>query len=169
MIADDGYTISVRKKSSYKIYREAQINYFFKTTHQILRGNHGFDNKIPSMRTIFLGKQKVDINFLFSDYYALQARGPNFKKNKTISPFVNVDIYPLICRLIGIKEKPNNGSIDSFKDAIVSIETNTTASSTTLISNTTSDGFEFKFNYFLITFILFAFNMLNDLKVLSFY
>ena len=45
------------------------------------------------------------------------ARGPNIRTNYTTTPFSTVDIYPLVCRLLGIEPAPNNGSrsnTDSF-------------------------------------------------------
>jgi len=39
--------------------------------------------------------------------------GPSFKKNFTIKSFNNVDIYPLMCYLLGIEPSANNGSLDN--------------------------------------------------------
>ena len=39
------------------------------------------------------------------------AMGPDFKKNFTVRSFNSVDIYPLMCQLLGIKPAPNNGSL----------------------------------------------------------
>ena len=38
------------------------------------------------------------------------AMGPNFKPGASVETFNNVDIYPLMCRLLGIPAAPNNGS-----------------------------------------------------------
>ncbi|MFN2440594.1 MAG: ectonucleotide pyrophosphatase/phosphodiesterase [Chitinophagaceae bacterium] len=48
-------------------------------------GAHGFD---PSMKE------------MHASFYAW---GPQFKKGKTISSFENVHIYPMVCRLLGLK------------------------------------------------------------------
>ncbi|WAR07736.1 ENPP4-like protein [Mya arenaria] len=57
-------------------------------------GGHGYDPKYPDMSPIFL------------------AFGPAFKKGyKTDSPFPNLDIYPLMCHLLGVPPAPNNGSL----------------------------------------------------------
>ncbi|XP_046360522.2 ectonucleotide pyrophosphatase/phosphodiesterase family member 5-like [Haliotis rufescens] len=59
-----------------------------------LKGTHGFDNRLMTMKPIFL------------------ARGPNFKTNFKSDPIQNVDIYPLVCKLLNIEPAPNNGSLD---------------------------------------------------------
>lgn len=58
-------------------------------------GKHGFDPyKVPQMKASFL------------------AWGPAFKKGKTIKPFVNVNVYPLIAKILGLKiEHPIDGDI----------------------------------------------------------
>lgn len=49
-------------------------------------GAHGFDPaKVPDMRTIFY------------------AWGPAFKKGKTVPPFENVEVYPIVARLLGLQ------------------------------------------------------------------
>ena len=40
------------------------------------------------------------------------ARGPAFKVGHKFDHINMVDIYPLICHLLGIKPAPNNGSLD---------------------------------------------------------
>jgi predicted AlkP superfamily pyrophosphatase or phosphodiesterase len=45
--------------------------------------------------------------------------GPSFKKNFTIKSFNNVDIYPLMCYLLGIEPSANNGSLDNVLDMII--------------------------------------------------
>jgi hypothetical protein len=54
-------------------------------------------------------------------------------KNKKINGFNNVDVYPLFCSLLQIKCNPNNGTIESFADAIV--ETPEKSTTTTVVSN----------------------------------
>lgn len=57
------------------------------------KGNHGYSNRIPSMYPFFI------------------ARGPSFREGYLSEPFRNVDIYPLICDILGIQPAPNNGSL----------------------------------------------------------
>ncbi|KAL5014928.1 hypothetical protein ScPMuIL_009198 [Solemya velum] len=65
------------------------------------RGGHGYDNALSSMKPIFL------------------ARGPNIKPNYEISPFLTVDIYPLVCELLNLNPAPNNGSLARTRDMLV--------------------------------------------------
>lgn len=64
------------------------------------RGSHGYDPALPSMRALFL------------------ARGPAFRAGTTLPPFDNVDVYPLLARLIGIREAPNDGDIAPLLPAL---------------------------------------------------
>ncbi|KRB06636.1 ectonucleotide pyrophosphatase/phosphodiesterase [Lysobacter sp. Root690] len=64
------------------------------------RGSHGFDPALPSMRAIFV------------------ARGPAFKRGATIPAFDNVDVYPLLARLIGIRPARNDGDIAPLLPAL---------------------------------------------------
>jgi predicted AlkP superfamily pyrophosphatase or phosphodiesterase len=56
-------------------------------------GRHGYDNALPSMRTIFI------------------ARGPAFRSGARIPEFNNVDVYPLLARVLGVTPAPNDGSL----------------------------------------------------------
>ena len=46
------------------------------------------------------------------------AYGPSFKKGFVSEPINSVDIYPLMCHLLGIKPAPNNGSFDNVKQML---------------------------------------------------
>ena len=48
-------------------------------------------------------------------YSVFFAHGPAFQKGLKVSPFNTVDLYPLMCKLLGIKPKPNNGSLENVK------------------------------------------------------
>lgn len=56
-----------------------------------LRATHGFDPALPSMGATFI------------------ASGPAFKRGVTIPPFDNVEIYPLLCSILGLKPAANDG------------------------------------------------------------
>ncbi len=56
------------------------------------RGAHGYDPAERDMHGIFV------------------AAGPSFKKGITTPPLDNVDVYPLLARLIGISPAPNDGN-----------------------------------------------------------
>ena len=48
-------------------------------------------------------------------YSIFYARGPAFREGEVVSPFNTVDLYPLMCKLLGIDPRPNNGSIENIK------------------------------------------------------
>jgi len=51
----------------------------------------------------------------YSDVHALfRAVGPDFKHIK-FHHFANVNVYSLICHLLGIKESKNDGNIDNIR------------------------------------------------------
>ncbi|XP_070556761.1 ectonucleotide pyrophosphatase/phosphodiesterase family member 5-like isoform X2 [Ptychodera flava] len=58
-----------------------------------IEGGHGYDNRYKSMHPFFI------------------AHGPAIKRNFTLEQFNNVDIYPLICKIMEIEAAPNNGSL----------------------------------------------------------
>lgn len=62
-----------------------------------VRGNHGWPPQ----------KSKT--------YSILYAQGPAFKVGYEIEPFSILDLYPLMCDLLGIEPRPNNGSMDIVK------------------------------------------------------
>ena len=64
------------------------------------RGSHGYDPALPSMRALFV------------------ARGPAFRRGAEIAAFDNVDVYPLLARLLGIAPAPNDGDIAPLLPAL---------------------------------------------------
>ncbi|CAL9698787.1 unnamed protein product [Knipowitschia caucasica] len=56
-------------------------------------GDHGYDSSLPSMHPF------------------LAAVGPSFRQGYRLSSIQSVDVYPLMCRLLGIEGRPNNGSL----------------------------------------------------------
>ncbi|KAM6967948.1 autotaxin [Aplochiton taeniatus] len=59
-------------------------------------GDHGYDNKITSMQTVFL------------------AYGPMFKYKTKVPAFENIELYNVMCDLLGLKPVPNNGTHGSL-------------------------------------------------------
>ncbi|HEY4582909.1 MAG TPA: ectonucleotide pyrophosphatase/phosphodiesterase [Lysobacter sp.] len=55
------------------------------------RGSHGYDPALPSMRALFV------------------ADGPSFRDGAVVPAFDNVDVYPLLARLLGVTAQPNDG------------------------------------------------------------
>ncbi|KAG8441663.1 hypothetical protein GDO86_010737 [Hymenochirus boettgeri] len=60
------------------------------------QGDHGYDNKINSMQTVFVG------------------HGPSFKYRTKVPPFENIELYNVMCDLLGLKPAPNNGTHGSL-------------------------------------------------------
>ncbi len=56
-------------------------------------GNHGWDDQAPDMQALFI------------------ANGPAFVKSAKPAPgFTNVDVYPMLARLIGVTPRPSDGN-----------------------------------------------------------
>ena len=54
-------------------------------------GNHGYDPKLRSMHGLFV------------------ASGPQFKSGLVVPPFLNIHVYELICKVLGLRAAPNDG------------------------------------------------------------
>lgn len=65
-------------------------------------GTHGYDNQNKDMHAIF---------------YAF---GPAFKKNYVHPVFNNIDIYPLICEILGIEPAPVDGELEHVINMLTS-------------------------------------------------
>ena len=65
-----------------------------------LLGNHGYDPVEPTMAAIFL------------------AHGPAFRAGAVVPAFDNVDVYPLLARLMGLHPLANDGSLTPLKPAL---------------------------------------------------
>ncbi|MEI8326005.1 MAG: ectonucleotide pyrophosphatase/phosphodiesterase [Betaproteobacteria bacterium] len=79
----------------------AEIEWSFATRESLLRnppggGAHGFDPADPQMAALFI------------------ATGPAFQPGVQLASFPNVDVYPLLARLLGIRPQPNQGRIETF-------------------------------------------------------
>eukprot|EP00076_Gallus_gallus_P027686 XP_015151082.1 ectonucleotide pyrophosphatase/phosphodiesterase family member 7 [Gallus gallus] len=61
---------------------------------QFNTGEHGFDNEAMNMKTIF------------------RAVGPAFKQGLLVEPFESVNVYALLCELLGIAPEPHDGSLE---------------------------------------------------------
>ncbi len=66
----------------------------------INRATHGFDNQLPSMQGLFV------------------AAGPDFLANTQMGVVDAVDIYSLLCHLLGIKPAPHQGDFSVFKHVL---------------------------------------------------
>lgn len=75
-------------------------DFFNSNPNSYMGGAHGYDPKYESMRGIFL------------------AKGPSFKTNVQIAPFKNLDLYELMCKVLGITPAPNDGSSDRLGEML---------------------------------------------------
>ncbi len=64
------------------------------------RGAHGYDPAAPEMAALFI------------------AEGPAFRRGVTLPGFDNVDVYPLLARLIGVKPEANDGRLADIAPAL---------------------------------------------------
>ncbi|GGD37400.1 ectonucleotide pyrophosphatase/phosphodiesterase [Pseudoxanthomonas indica] len=67
-------------------------------------GAHGYDPALPSMRAIFM------------------ASGPAFRTRVRVPAFDNVDVYPLLARLLGIPAAANDGKPETLGGIIATPE-----------------------------------------------
>lgn len=65
-----------------------------------LWGDHGYDITDPKMGALFV------------------AEGPAFKQDEKIAEFPNVDVYPMLTKLLGITAQPNDGDGTLLKAAL---------------------------------------------------
>ncbi|HSX60609.1 MAG TPA: ectonucleotide pyrophosphatase/phosphodiesterase [Tahibacter sp.] len=61
------------------------------------RGEHGYDNALPDMGALFV------------------ANGPAFRRGARVPAFDNVDVYPLLARLLGIAPARNDGNPQTMR------------------------------------------------------
>ncbi|MFN2502392.1 MAG: ectonucleotide pyrophosphatase/phosphodiesterase [Pyrinomonadaceae bacterium] len=65
-----------------------------------MKGAHGYDNQLTSMRAIFL------------------AHGRAFKKHKLAQPILNVDVYELMCKILRLKPAKNDGDLRRIREIL---------------------------------------------------
>lgn len=66
--------------------------------HPDVKGEHGYDpSQMKSMRAIF---------------YAV---GPDIRPGARVAPFENVDVYPLVAKILGLKIGPIDGHLESLQ------------------------------------------------------
>jgi predicted AlkP superfamily pyrophosphatase or phosphodiesterase len=89
VLADEGWTIFSRER--YRAPARATNG------EVIYRGTHGYDNRLESMRAIFI------------------AHGPAFKQPQVVEPFENVDVYNVMAEILGLKPANNDGGYATAK------------------------------------------------------
>ena len=83
---DPGWDALWPKKYEYRLQQQAGHT----------RGSHGYDPDLPEMRATFI------------------ASGPSFRPGTRLPVFDNVDVYPLLMRLLGLPPQPNDGDARTF-------------------------------------------------------
>ena len=83
----------------------AEVGWSIPTREEIkqfppLRGNHGYDPSAPEMAALFL------------------AHGPAFRAGVTLPVFPNVDVYPMLAKVMGVKPLKNDGRLSALKPAL---------------------------------------------------
>ncbi|MDH3492968.1 MAG: ectonucleotide pyrophosphatase/phosphodiesterase [Acidobacteriota bacterium] len=63
-------------------------------------GSHGYDNQLESMRALFIG------------------HGPAFKNGYVSEPFRNVEVYNLMCAILGLTPASNDGDLNNIKQIL---------------------------------------------------
>ncbi len=66
-----------------------------------IRGEHGYDNQLASMRAFFI------------------AHGEAVKKGKVVAPFENVQVYNIMAQILGLEPVPNDGNFATAKAVLV--------------------------------------------------
>ncbi len=61
------------------------------------RGAHGYDNRYQEMQATFI------------------AHGPAFKRGFVAEPFENVNVYELMCKILGLKPAKNDGKLENVR------------------------------------------------------
>jgi len=87
-VADLGWQLSTRE--SYDAERRS-------IDARVIRGDHGFDNIHRDMQGVFIGS------------------GSSFKQNVVAEPFENIEIYNLMCKILGLTPAKNDGDINRVK------------------------------------------------------
>lgn len=83
-VADIGWTLTTK---------ERQTALEKRTDFPRVRGAHGFDIKHQEMQAIFI------------------ARGAAFKRGLIVEPFGNIEVYNVMCRILGLNPAPNSGDL----------------------------------------------------------
>ena len=83
-------------------YCLAEVDWLIEAEHSTrpgMKGEHGYDPAAPEMAALFI------------------AHGPSFRHGVTLPSFDNVDIYPLLAAVIGVKPEKNDGKLADLAPA----------------------------------------------------
>jgi predicted AlkP superfamily pyrophosphatase or phosphodiesterase len=93
VMADEGWTITSRERHRPPA-RAANGGVIY-------RGTHGYDNRLESMRAIFI------------------AHGPAFKQSQVVEPFESVDVYNVMVEVLRLKPASNDGGYAAAKAVLL--------------------------------------------------
>lgn len=82
VLPDEGWTLSTRRRHVERAGEQKPT----------LKGGHGYDNELTSMRALFIG------------------HGSAFKKGAVIEPFENIHVYNLMAKILGLNPATNDGN-----------------------------------------------------------
>jgi predicted AlkP superfamily pyrophosphatase or phosphodiesterase len=81
-------------------WRITTTDYLASHKGKLSLGDHGFDNADPLMQALFV------------------AHGPAFRVGANVPALSNVDVYPLMAHLLGLRAAANDGDYDAVKDML---------------------------------------------------
>ncbi len=87
------------------IFCLAELGWTLTTREEVARypallGEHGYDPAEPTMAAIFI------------------AHGPAFKTGVTLATFENVNLYPMLAKVLGVRPRPNDGRLSVLAPAL---------------------------------------------------
>jgi predicted AlkP superfamily pyrophosphatase or phosphodiesterase len=82
-------------------WRITTADYLASHKGHVSLGEHGYDNAAPQMRALFV------------------AHGPAFRDGVVVPPFPNVDVYPLMVRLLDLSAQPSDGDERAVANMLV--------------------------------------------------
>ncbi len=88
VLPDEGWRLVTRKEYDLAIESD---------DYQTVKGSHGYDNGLKSMRALFIG------------------HGEAFKRGLVADPFENLEIYNLMCRILGLTPVENDGDFKNIE------------------------------------------------------
>lgn len=88
VLPDEGWVLTTRERLQERMERGYSTS---------TGGSHGYDNELESMRALFVG------------------HGPAFKNGYVSEPFRNIEIYNLMCAILGLRPASNDGDFDHIR------------------------------------------------------
>jgi predicted AlkP superfamily pyrophosphatase or phosphodiesterase len=90
-LADEGWFMTSRER--YETQKKSD-------DFDKIRGAHGYDNRYQSMQATFI------------------AHGEAFKRGYTAPQFANIEVYNIMCKILGLTPAKNDGDLDRVKDML---------------------------------------------------